>query len=180
MTIEVTTEQTNALIAKLKAWRKANSLSQRQATIVMHEHGLPITITGLQKWEGGFRSPGRFAAKAIEEFLDEHPTISKPPIVGRWKIRLPDAKVKKIRQLRENGATLLSIAEKFRISESSVSRICAGNRRAPLPSEPAPAPAPPKQAEPEVELRRDERGKLIRKGQAVYLESIQTAPLSRK
>jgi hypothetical protein len=80
-----------------------------------------MTLT-LQKWEVGFRSPGRFAAKAMEHFLDEHPTIDDPPVVGRWKNQLPE--------LRENGATLLTIAERFGISESSVSRICAGNRRA--------------------------------------------------
>jgi len=74
-----------------------------------------------------FRSPGRFAAKAFEQFLDDNPTIANPPVVGRWKNQLPDAKVTEIRKLRENGAALLTIAERFGISESSVSLICAGN-----------------------------------------------------
>jgi transcriptional regulator with XRE-family HTH domain len=169
----------DSTIQKLKSWRAANKLSQRQAGVLMQRHGIPVTIGTLQKWEIGERSPGPFALVALQQFIERHPIIANPPIVKGWIKRLPDKKVAQIRALRKEGAPLLLIAEKFRISESSVSRICAGNRRAPLPSEPAPAPAPPK-AEPEVELRRDERGKLVRKGQAVYLEPIQTAPLSRK
>jgi hypothetical protein len=96
----------------------------------MLANGVEVPLLTYQKYEGGFRSPGRFAAKAFEQFLDDNPTIANPPVVGRWKNQLPDAKVTEIRKLRENGAALLTIAERFGISESSVSLICAGNRRA--------------------------------------------------
>jgi hypothetical protein len=87
----------------------------------MLANGVEVPLLTYQKYEGGFRSHGRFAAKAFEQFLDDNPTIANPPVVGRWKNQLPDAKVTEIRKLRENGAALLTIAERFGISESSVS-----------------------------------------------------------
>jgi transcriptional regulator with XRE-family HTH domain len=49
-------------------------------------------------------------------------------VYGRWKS--PDKDIAEIHKLRKSGMTLLSIGERFGLSESAVSRICAGNRRA--------------------------------------------------
>lgn len=115
---------------KLKSWRKTNNLSQRQAVAVMESSGLEVPLLTLQKWEGGFRSPGRFALSALDQFLEQHPTVTDAPVYGRWKTTMPDSKVSEMRKLRANGMSLLSLAERFGISESSVSRICRGERRA--------------------------------------------------
>jgi transcriptional regulator with XRE-family HTH domain len=125
----VSTARTLAVIDKLKAWRRTNGLSQRQAAEVMKSHGVPATLTTLQRWEIGARDPGKFALAALDQFMDAHPTVTDAPRVGRWNKPTPDDRVDKIRALREQGATLLSIAQKFHISESSVSRICSGQRR---------------------------------------------------
>jgi len=49
----------------------------------MLANGVELPLLTCQKYEGGFRSPGRFAAKAFEQFLDDNPTIANPPVVGR-------------------------------------------------------------------------------------------------
>jgi hypothetical protein len=49
----------------------------------MLANGVELPLLTYQKYEGGFRSPGRFAAKAFEQFLDDNPTIANPPVVGR-------------------------------------------------------------------------------------------------
>jgi transcriptional regulator with XRE-family HTH domain len=115
---------------KLKAWRKTNKLSQRQAAEVMASHDFPVLVETLQRWEGGFRSPGRLISKVLETFLRDHEIITDPPVYGRWKRPVSEEAVEEIRKLREGGIPLLTIAQRFGISESSVSRICSGNRRA--------------------------------------------------
>ena len=96
----------------------------------MQKAGVPATLTTLQKWEIGAREPGKFALAALDQFMDAHPTITDAPVFGRWNKALLAAKVAQIRDLRNQGMTLLAIAERLGISESSASRICAGNRRA--------------------------------------------------
>jgi hypothetical protein len=61
-------------------------------------------------------------------FTEQHPKITDAPVYGRWKS--PNKDIAEIRKLRKSGLTLLSIAQRFGISGSAVSRICAGNRRA--------------------------------------------------
>jgi transcriptional regulator with XRE-family HTH domain len=121
-------ERAFTVVEKLKAWRAANKLSQRQAAAVMGMHDLPVSIPSLQSWEQGVQFPGMFATKALETFLEQHPKITDAPVYGRWKN--PNKDVAEIHKLRKTGMTLLSIAQRFGISESAVSRICAGNRRA--------------------------------------------------
>jgi transcriptional regulator with XRE-family HTH domain len=121
-------ERASAVVEKFKAWRTANKLSQRQAAAVMVMHDLPVSIPSIQSWEQGVQLPGMFAAKALETFLEQHPKITDAPVYGRWKS--PNKDVAEIHKLRKTGMTLLSIAQRFGISESAVSRICAGHRRA--------------------------------------------------
>jgi transcriptional regulator with XRE-family HTH domain len=121
-------ERASAVIEKLKAWRTANKLSQRQAAAVMGMHDFPVSIPSIQSWEQGVQTPGKLAARALEAFLEQHPKITDAPAYGRWKS--PNKDIAEIRKLRKSGMTLLSIAQRFGISESAVSRICAGNRRA--------------------------------------------------
>src|SRR5271165_2839709 len=115
------------VIQQLKKWREANGLSQRQAASVLETQGLLVTVTALQKWEGGFRKPERFTAKVLETFFAAHPVVTDAPKYGRWKV--PDDQVKEIKALRSQGVSLLSIGERFGVSESAVSRIANGNRR---------------------------------------------------
>ncbi len=117
-----------AVIKRLKRWRAANKLSQRQAFDVMAARGLPISFTSLTNYEGGFRSPGAAAAYAIARFLDDNPTITDAKVYTR-RDPLPYDKVAEILALREQGWELLKIAEKFGISGSAVSRYASGNRR---------------------------------------------------
>jgi transcriptional regulator with XRE-family HTH domain len=120
--------RTSPIIEKLKEWRKNNNLSQRQAVEVMGMRDFPVTAASLKSWEQGVTSPGKLASKALESFLVQHPKITDAPVYGRWKS--PNKDVGEIRKLRKSGMTLLSIGERFGLSESAVSRICAGNRRA--------------------------------------------------
>jgi transcriptional regulator with XRE-family HTH domain len=53
-------------VEKLKAWRAANKLSQRQAAAVMGMYDLPVSIPSIQSWEQGVRTPGKLAARALE------------------------------------------------------------------------------------------------------------------
>jgi DNA-binding transcriptional regulator YiaG len=64
------------VIARLKAWRQANSLSQAQAVKILLAAGLPVRVRTLQDWEVGRRSPRALSASALSRFLDEHPTIT--------------------------------------------------------------------------------------------------------
>jgi DNA-binding transcriptional regulator YiaG len=114
-----------AVVQKLKAWRKTNKLSQRQAAAVMNAHDLPVLLETLQRWEGGFRSPGRLISKVLEAFLRDHPSITDAPVFGRWKNPVSEEAVTEIRKLRKSGMTLVTIGQRFGISESVVSRICA-------------------------------------------------------
>jgi len=58
-------------VDKLRAWRTARDLSQRQAVNVLSDAGLPIKLTTLQKWEIGRSAPHPVTATAIERFLSE-------------------------------------------------------------------------------------------------------------
>jgi transcriptional regulator with XRE-family HTH domain len=119
-----------AVVQKLKAWRKTNKLSQRQAVEVMASHDFPVLVETLQRWEIGFRKPGRLISKVLEAFLRDHQIIAAPPVYGRWKRPVSEEAVEEIRKLREGGMPLLTIAQRFGISDSAVSRICSKNRRA--------------------------------------------------
>jgi DNA-binding transcriptional regulator YiaG len=66
------------VIARLKAWRQANNLSQSQAVEILLAAGLPVRVRTLQDWEIGRRSPRSLSASALGRFLDEHPTITHP------------------------------------------------------------------------------------------------------
>ncbi len=66
------------VIERLKAWRKANNLSQAHAVEVMLAAGLPAKLKTLQGWEIGRHSPQPITAAALERFLDQHTTITHP------------------------------------------------------------------------------------------------------
>ena len=116
-----------AIIHKLRAWKLENSLSARASAAVMNARGLVISFRTLEAWNSGLRTPSRFAAQALENFLAQHPVITDAPKYQRYK--LTDEQVAEIRQLRENGGDLVSIAARFGISESAVSRLARGKRR---------------------------------------------------
>jgi transcriptional regulator with XRE-family HTH domain len=124
------------IMQKLKAWRKKNGMSQRSAVKVLNDGGVKLPLATYQKYEGGFLNPGRWALAAIERFLDDHKTVTDPPTFGRWKKPLPAEQKTEIRKLRKNGVSILSLAQKFEISESGVSRICSDKPRTRTPKTP--------------------------------------------
>src|SRR5271165_4806062 len=70
------------VIESLKAWRKANNLSQSQAVEALVAAGLPAKLKTLQGWESGRHSPQPIAAAALARFLDQHsahPTHLRTP-----------------------------------------------------------------------------------------------------
>jgi hypothetical protein len=72
------------VMKRVIAWRKRNQMSQRAAVTVMSEAGYSITLTMLQHYEVGLRTPSELVQRALERFLDEHPVIENPPRFGRW------------------------------------------------------------------------------------------------
>jgi transcriptional regulator with XRE-family HTH domain len=116
---------------RLVAWRIRNGLSQRGAVEVLGRLDFgEIALGTLQKWEEEARAPGRFTAKCLSRFLDEHPVIKDVPRGGGLrKDPTPAGTVAKIVKARGAGETLRAIGERFGISESSVSKIAKGTRR---------------------------------------------------
>jgi transcriptional regulator with XRE-family HTH domain len=66
------------VIAKLKAWRALNKLSQSQAVRKLVAAGLPIKLRTLQTWEIGQSSPQPVTAAALERFLSQRHETSPP------------------------------------------------------------------------------------------------------
>jgi DNA-binding transcriptional regulator YiaG len=64
------------LVVRLKAWRGRNDISQAEAAELLRGSGLPVRLRTLQEWESGRAAPNAFAALALTEFLDQHPTVS--------------------------------------------------------------------------------------------------------
>jgi DNA-binding transcriptional regulator YiaG len=64
------------VVLRLKAWRAQNDISQAEAAELLSRRGLPVRLRTLQAWEAGRSAPNAFAARAISEFLDKHPTVS--------------------------------------------------------------------------------------------------------
>jgi DNA-binding transcriptional regulator YiaG len=64
------------LVVRLKTWRARNDISQAEAADLLRRRGLPIRTRTLQEWEAGRAAPNAFAALALTEFLDKHPTVS--------------------------------------------------------------------------------------------------------
>lgn len=62
------------LVVRLKAWRARNDISQAEAAELLRGRGLRVRLRTLQEWEAGRAAPNAFAALAIKEFLDKHPT----------------------------------------------------------------------------------------------------------
>jgi transcriptional regulator with XRE-family HTH domain len=114
------------VVEELKAWRERNGLSQRAAAATLERLGCPVLVGTLQKWEVGYRRPNRWASERIAGVLRKHPAVKDPPKYG--KRVLSNGEASEIRALREHGWELEKIAEKFGITGSGVSRVCAGNR----------------------------------------------------
>jgi DNA-binding transcriptional regulator YiaG len=64
------------VVIRLKAWRAKNDISQAEAADLLRRRRLPIQLRTLQAWEAGRSAPNPFAATALTEFLDKHPTVS--------------------------------------------------------------------------------------------------------
>jgi len=69
-------KELSPVVVRLKKWRAKNNISQAEASDVLRRRGLPIRLRTLQEWEAGRSAPNPFAAVALTEFLDKHPTVS--------------------------------------------------------------------------------------------------------
>ena len=123
-------ERKNSPIVKqLSAWLESNKLSQRQAVDVMVRFDLPVSIQNLQCWVQGVTSPGKIAAKALKDFMEQHPEITDAPTYeGRWPLKEYD--VPAMKKLHDQGKTYAEIGEMFGLTESGAWRILNGERRA--------------------------------------------------
>ena len=123
------TKRVDEVIKQLRAWRTRNNLSQRQAVFAMESRDCPVDIAALQQWEQGRYRPSNLAAKALETFLATYPTITDAPLY-RKRTKLSAETVAEIRRLREEGQTMITIAQRFGVDESYISRILSGERLA--------------------------------------------------
>jgi transcriptional regulator with XRE-family HTH domain len=117
------------IIKKLTEWRQRNHLSRLQVEALLTSAGCRVSKRTIEGWEQGRSRPDLYSAKVIEEFIDAHPTVTDAPKFQRWPEPLAAKKVTEIRRLRKQGMTLLAIAERLGVSESTVSRIARGERR---------------------------------------------------
>jgi transcriptional regulator with XRE-family HTH domain len=116
-----------ALVKRLKAWRKKNGLSQRQAAEVMEARGVLVDVMTMKQWEQGRNRPGRLAGKLVGDFLERYPVITDAPVHGkRSKLRAED--VAEIRRLRAQGETLSAIAGRYGVDSAYISRLCRGKQ----------------------------------------------------
>jgi excisionase family DNA binding protein len=97
------------------------NISSAQVTDLIQQNRLPYLRFG---WK-----TVRILVSDLRDFLNKNRVEATASLPPSRKSNLNDAQVAEVRKLRESGATLSSIAGKFHITESSVSRICAGNRR---------------------------------------------------
>jgi len=118
-----------ALVTRLKAVRKKNGLSQRQAAEVMEAKGVLVDMTSMKQWEQGRNRPGRLAGKLVRDFLERYPVITDAPVYGK-RSKLRDEDVAEIARLRGEGVTMKAIGERFGVGESYISRIVSGERLA--------------------------------------------------
>jgi transcriptional regulator with XRE-family HTH domain len=125
----MTSSEISSVIDRLKAWRKANNLSQPAAVEVMQGLGFDIGQSTFEKWEAKTLRPGRFTVQVLEMFLEKYPQVECPGGYRTKPATLAAGKAAQVRKLRAKGASLKEVAEQFGISISSVSRIAKGNRR---------------------------------------------------
>jgi transcriptional regulator with XRE-family HTH domain len=109
------------------SWREANKLSQRQVVAVMAARDYPVNLKTLQGWEQGWYAPEPLAAKALETFLAQYPTVNDAPVYGK-KSKLSAQDLAEIRRLRDEGQSLTAIAARFGVDVSYISRIVSGER----------------------------------------------------
>jgi len=118
-----------ALVKRLKVWRKKNGLSQRQAAEVMEARGVLVDVMTTKQWEQGRNRPGRLAGKLVGDFLERYPVITDAPVHGK-RSKLSAEDLAEIRRLREEGETMKAIGQRFGVGESYISRIVSGERLA--------------------------------------------------
>lgn len=117
------------VVQALKTWRNKNKLSQRQAISVMGARDFPLRIETLRTWEQGRYLPEPITTRALEDFLAQHPVIRDAPAYGK-RTKFSSGDVAEIKRLREEGATMVAIGTRFKVDESYISRILAGERLA--------------------------------------------------
>jgi hypothetical protein len=89
----------------------------------MAARDFPLNQQTLQAWEQGRYKPEPLAAKALETFLSQYPTITDAPLYGK-RSKLSPEDLAEIRRLRAEGQTLVSIAGSY------ISHIMSGARLA--------------------------------------------------
>jgi hypothetical protein len=83
----IRSHQLPEIVRKLIAWRRRNSLSQRDAVSVLQSHFFRVSLGSLASWEQGRRLPMPQSAYLLDELLTRFPIASAKPTATRAEVR---------------------------------------------------------------------------------------------
>jgi DNA-binding transcriptional regulator YiaG len=83
----IRSQQLPEIVRKLIAWRRRNSLSQRDAVRVLQSHFFRVSLGSLTSWEQGRRLPMPQSAHLLDELLTRFPIVSAKPTATRAEVR---------------------------------------------------------------------------------------------
>lgn len=83
----IRSEQLPEIVRKLIAWRRHNSLSQREAVRVLQSHFFRVSPASLASWEQGRRLPIPQSAHLLDQLLTRFPIVSAKPTATRAEVR---------------------------------------------------------------------------------------------
>jgi transcriptional regulator with XRE-family HTH domain len=73
----IPSQQLPEIVRKLIAWRRRNSLSQRDAVSVLRSHFFRVSLASLASWEQGRRFPMPQSAHLLDELLTRFPIVAE-------------------------------------------------------------------------------------------------------
>jgi hypothetical protein len=73
----IRSQQLPEVVRKLIAWRRRNSLSQRNAVSVLQSHFFRVSLGSLASWEQGRRLPMPQSAHLLDELLTRFPIVAE-------------------------------------------------------------------------------------------------------
>jgi DNA-binding transcriptional regulator YiaG len=83
----VPSHQLPEIIRKLRAWRRRNDLSQKEAVGVLQSHFFRVSLASLASWEQGRRLPMPQSVNLLDELLTRFPIVSVKPTATRAEVR---------------------------------------------------------------------------------------------
>jgi transcriptional regulator with XRE-family HTH domain len=83
----IRSQQLPEIVRKLIAWRRRNSLSQRDAVSVLQSHFFRVSLGSLASWEQGRRLPMPQSAHLLDELLTRFPVVAEESTATRAEAR---------------------------------------------------------------------------------------------